>query len=280
MNAFFIRLTLFLLLFFVLFFISDYKCISQDQPSFRLQDIKIRQPYFKRTESVPGTFAQWLRNLPIKPSGSPVLDYRGLIYKSADDTTVAAVVDWDIRGKRMEQCMDILVRLYAEFLWSNNRKRELIFPLPGGYHLKWLDWQIGMRPFFKGVKVTMKKTAGEDSSRNNFESYLWTIFAESHTQQFYHGFKSIDPRDLQIGDFIVKKGTKSHAVMIVDLIRNDSGEMMALIGHGDTPACQFYLLNYRKNNPWFPIDFKEAKLPLPIRRVMTWDGLRRFSEVN
>jgi hypothetical protein len=280
MNVFFIRIKTFLLLFLLSCFISVYQCLSQDPLSFRVQDIKISHSNFKRIKSAPGTFAQWLRDLPTKPPGSPVLNYRGLVYKRGDDTTVAAVIDWDIHGKRMEQCMDILIRLYAEFLWSDNRREELIFPLPGGYHLKWVEWLGGMRPYFKGINVTMKKTARVDSSRTSFESYLSVIFAESHTQQFYHGYRSIDPKNLQIGDFVVKKGTKSHAVMIVDLVRDDSGEMMALIGHGDTPACQFYLLNYRNNDPWFPINLGEAKLPLPIKRIMTWDGLRRFSESN
>jgi hypothetical protein len=263
----------------VLFNTSLINLVSaQEHVASRLQDIKIPSVQYKRVNAAAGSFAYWLRNLPLKPKGSPVLDYRGLVYKKGSDTTVAAVVDWNIHGKRMEQCIDILVRFYAEFLWENKRKSEMIFPLPGGYYLKWNDWQVGMRPFFKGIDVTMKKITEPDSSRSSFESYLRTVFAESHTQQFYHSYQRITRRNVQIGDFIVKKGTKSHAIMIVDLALNNSGDLLALIGHGDTPACQFYLLNYKKTNPWFPLNFKEEKLPLPIRRIMTWDGLRRFSK--
>jgi hypothetical protein len=158
----------------------------------------------------------------------------------------------------------------------SEQKDKIVFPLPGGYRLKWSEWRQGVRPHFKGIAVQFKKSTGPDSSRYSFEKYLRTLFAESHTQQFYHAYKPIAQYQVQIGDFIVKKGSKSHAVMIVDMAHNDRGDTIALIGHGDTPACQFYLLNYEKNNPWFPLDFKQEKLPLPIRRVMTWDGLRRF----
>ena len=81
---------------------------------------------------------------------------------------------------------------------------------------------------------------------------------------------------MQIGDFIVKKGTKGHVVIIVDLARNKEGNLIALIGQGDTPACQFYLLNYKKDNPWFPINTTNEVLPLPIKKEMRWEGLRRF----
>ena len=55
-----------------------------------------------------------------------------------------------------------------------------------------------------------------------------------------------------------------------------NGNFRALIGQGDSPACQFYLLNYKNKFAWFPVDFNKKSLPLPIRKKMTWDGLRRF----
>ena len=144
----------------------------------------------------------------------------------------------------------------------------------------WQEWQEGMRPKFKGIHVSMQQSERPDSSFSNFESYLRTIYAESHTQQFYHGYLPIKWNELQIGDFIVKKGSKAHAIMITDLAEDDQGNLQMLIGHGDTPACQFYLLSYKKNQPWFPVDFSEDILPLPIRRKMRWTGLRRFSEMK
>ena len=126
----------------------------------------------------------------------------------------------------------------------------------------------------------MHKTQQTDSSYKNFESYLRTIYAESHTQQFFHAYIAIDRRKFQVGDFIVIKGSKAHAVMIVDLAKDEQGNMKMLVGHGDTPACQFYLLSYKKNQPWFPVDFDEEILPLPIRRKMKWSGLRRFNLIK
>ena len=210
------------------------------------------------------------------PENSPVKDFKNRIFKESDDSTVADLVAYDIKGRNLEQCMDILLRFRTEYLIENNRQNEIQFPLPDGLLLSWQDWANGQRPKFKGAHFYLEKIGKPDSSYRNLRRYLNTIFEYSSTQAFYHYYKNIDPADLQIGDFIVRKGDKGHAVMIVDLAQDKNGNLIALIGQGDTPACQFYLLNYEKGNPWFPIDIKTDVLPLPIKKEMRWKSLRRF----
>jgi hypothetical protein len=172
--------------------------------------------------------------------------------------------------------MDIVIRLYAEFLWQAQKTDSLKLPLPDGTWLYWDHWRSGYRPFFKGIQVDLRRSKDPDSTYYSYKKYLQIVFSESHTQQFYHSYRPVEPKNVQIGDFIVRKGTKGHAVMIVDLAQNARGELIALIGNGDTPACQFFLLNYTEENPWIPLYLEDEVLPLPLRRKMTWDGLRRF----
>jgi hypothetical protein len=233
-------------------------------------------PGFKRIAVTHNSFAGWLRNLPLKPAASAVLDYRGRIKKSAADTTVAAVVNMDIHGKNLDQCMDILMRLRTEYLISVKRQQEISFPLPDGTMLSWQAWKNGYRFRLKNYHFQIHKSASQDSSQRNFEIYLRTIFDYTGTQAFYHYYKTVPYDSLKIGDFIVKKNPHGHAVMIIDIAKDSSGNKIALFGQGDTPACQFYLLNFRKNNPWFPIRKTQKKPPLPIKKSMNWSGLRRF----
>jgi hypothetical protein len=244
----------------------------------KICDIPLPSSNFKRVITPQNSFARWLRELCLDEVGTPVYDYRGNVFKSGQDSIVAYVVNWDIKGRRLEQCMDILVRMYAEFIWSNKAAKDLGLPLPGGNWLYWEDWREGFRPKFTGIQVTLKRSVATDSSYFSYIKYLNLIFAESHTQQFYHSYKKIDRGDLQIGDFVVRKGLKGHAVMIVDLAENANGELIGLIGNGDTPACQFFILNYIKNQPWIPLSRESDEIPLPLRRTMTWDGLRRFTQ--
>ncbi len=174
--------------------------------------------------------------------------------------------------------MDILMRLRSIYLQQTGRQKVISFPLPDGLLLSWQDWQSGQRPVFKGLHFRLIQSAGIDSSAANFEHYLRTLFNYSGTQTFYHYYPKMDPSTLRIGDFIVKKGRKGHAVMIVDLAQNKAGQRVALFGQGDTPACAFYILNYRKGQPWVPIDFSKKVIPLPIKKKMSWDGLRRFGD--
>ncbi len=234
-------------------------------------------PGFKRLPVADNGFAAWLRKLPLLPQGQPVRDYRNRIFKKAGDSTVAAVAAYNIRGRKLEQCMDIIVRLRAEYLWRSGQKAVIRFPLPEGTDFRWTDWAKGLRPVFRGAHFQLQKSAGADSSYAAFERYLNVLFEYSGSQAFYHYYPDIEPRRVQPGDFVVKKGKKGHAVLIVDMAADSTGNTAALIGQGDTPACQFYLLNYKPGNPWFPLDpAKQKALPLPIQKKMYWKGLRRF----
>jgi hypothetical protein len=268
-----------ILTFTSIIFISNTEVLPIDQNDkiFKTIVTKLQPPAgYKRIQVEKGTFAHYLRNLPLLPDESPVKDYRGNIKKSKKDTTVASVFDYPIKGKKLEQCMDILQRLWAEYLCSQQLSEKIAFYLPGGFLLKWEDWKDGLRPKYHGIKVSLIKNADLDSTRNNFEKYLWEIFYRSNTQTAYFVYPVIEMVKLQIGDFIVKKGKRGHAVLIMDLAIDKFGNKVALIGHGDTPACQFHLLNYKKENPWFPIKQTKNYLPLPIKKKMYWDGLRRF----
>jgi hypothetical protein len=245
-----------------------------------VQDIAITDSAYQRILLPAESFGSWLRNLVLKPETSPVLNYKGKIHKSAADTTVARVIALDLQGRRNEQCMDILIRFYAEYLWQTKQADDLSLPLPGGIWFRWIDWRAGLRPEFNGIHMKLKSSAETDSSFQNYENYLRMIYAESHTQQFYHELRRVDPGDLQVGDFIVSKGSKSHAVMIVDLARNRQGQWLALFGQGDTPACEFYILQKQKSEPWFPLNFDVERIPLPIKRHMKWEGLRRFNRLQ
>lgn len=259
--------------------LSGQKLAIRENQNQETIETKILPPQgFKRIPVNPGSFADWLRKLSLLSAGSPVLDYRSRVFKSPVDTTVAAVISMDVSGRKLWQCMDILIVLHTEYLLRKGKRHEVSGLLPDGTLLSWKQWSHGFRSDFAGVRYSIHKKASADSTEKNFYRYLNHLFELSGTQAFYHFYPTIDPKELQIGDFIVKKGNKGHAVMIMDLAVDQAGKLLALIGQGDTPACQFYILNYRKDNPWFPIDITTDKLPLPIKKEMFWQGLRRFPD--
>ncbi len=231
---------------------------------------------YRRAAVNPNEFAAFLRRLPLLPEGSPVLDYRGRVFKKGTDSTVAAVVNMDMRGRKLEQCMDILLRFYSRYVMETGRDSKLAFPLPDGLRLSWEKWKEGFRPRFKGLHFSLQKNALPDSSARNFQNYLNTIYAYSGSQTFYHFYPPVPLQAMRIGDFITRKQRRGHAVLIVDMVENARGEKQIMVGQGDTPACSFYILKNTNGSPWFPVDEGSAGPSLPIRKKMLWNGLRRF----
>ena len=251
-------------------------CFSVLSPAQTIAERFAPPPGFQRVACERGSYGEWLRRLPLLPEGTSVKDYRGKIRKSAADTSLAAVIDQDISGRKLEQCMDIILRLRAEYLRKSGHADDIVFLLPDRTRLRWQDWRHGVRPVMEKGAFTLQKHHLPDSSEAAFEQYLRALFYHSHTQVFYHALAVVHPADIVPGDVFIKKGSKGHAVVVLDLAVNAKGEVVALIGQGDTPACQLHILNHRKNQPWIPLDLQNPVIPLPIRKQMTWEGLRRF----
>lgn len=63
------------------------------------------------------SFAYFLRNLPLKPLGTPVYTYDGNVAWTTDYTY--AVIDaYKPSNEDMQQCADAIIRLRAEWLWK------------------------------------------------------------------------------------------------------------------------------------------------------------------
>lgn len=119
--------------FFLVFFASANFSLSQK--IYTIQSCFLPPTGFQRVAAAGNTNARYFRSLPLLPENSPVRNFCDKIFKSAADTVLAAVVDYSIREKKLEQCVDIILRFYAEYLWSQQRQDRIVFCLPGGYSL-------------------------------------------------------------------------------------------------------------------------------------------------
>lgn len=212
--------------------------------------------------------------MPVLSDSANVLDFKNRVQIKSSDSSLAGVIPLDISEKRLWQCMDILIMLHVDYLLKTNHQ-HIEYPLPDGTLLSWMEWRKGIRPVFKGLRFNKILESKTDSSERNFTRYLNAIFEYSGSQTFYYYYDPVPADSILPGYFITKKGKKGHAVIILDLAENQSGEEVALFAQGDTPACQLYLLK-NKGNPWFKIDRNKDYPDLPIKKHMYWKGLRRF----
>ena len=216
---------------------------------------------YKRIEVESNSFADWLRHLPLKPAGTPVKLWNGKL--KPNQGVHVAVVNLDFIGGNIQQCIDAIIRLRSEYLWSVNRADEIKFSYTCcNEKIPWEKWKIGWRT--KIVKkngldaFVWEKTAEYDDSRINFISYLCAIMFYAGTQSLSTDMKKIGASDVQIGDAWVQGGAPGygHGVLIVDMAVSPTGKKIMLLGQSYTPAENFNILkSYGRLSPWFECDF-------------------------
>jgi hypothetical protein len=230
---------------------------------------------YTRVPVEPGSFGAWLRGLPLRPAGTPVLHHRGGEVLSGGDARLAAVAELDVGTANLQQCADSVIRLHAEWLWSSNQRERIAYRFTSGHLASWPKYAAGDRARVSGSKVAWVRSAGADASRAAFRSYLDLVFT-------YAGTMSLEPlkgrlsRDAaRPGDFFVLGGSPGHAVLVLDVATNAEGRRVALLGQGFMPAQDFHVLSPGgAEAPWFPLE--GDAVATPFWKPFPWSSLRRF----
>ena len=203
----------------------------------------------------PGSFAHWLRGLPLKAPGAPVLLHDGR-RKSAD--VAAAVVDIDTGTRDLQQCADAVMRLRAEYLYAAGRNAELAFAFTSGHACRWDDYRAGLRPRIDGSRVSFVRAATADASRASFRRWMDLVFAYAGPRSLERELLRREPIEAaEPGDVLIEGGSPGHAVLVVDVCRDASGRTLALLAQSYMPAQDVHVLrNVRapELGAWFRLE--------------------------
>lgn len=215
-------------------------------------------PGFARMPAVPGSFAAWLRGLPLKPTGSPVLLHTGAA-KARQDVH-AAVIDIDVGKSDLQQCADAAMRLRAEWQFASGRPAEIAFNDTGSARpMAFSNWAAGGRPRAVGSTLVWSRGAAADAGYGSFRRYMDAVFTYAGTHSLARELASVPVADLQAGDLFIKGGFPGHAVLVADVVDNGaSGEKRFLLVQSYMPAQSIHLLKNPEagdGSPWYPRDF-------------------------
>jgi uncharacterized protein DUF4846 len=195
---------------------------------------------FVRQPSPPMSWATWLRGLPLKPHGSAVHLHNGKRKWRQD--AHAAVVDIDVGKRDLQQCADAVMRLRAEWLYSQSRVSEIAFNNTNGKRMRFTAWRS-------------KSYAG-------FRKYMIQVFAYAGTYSLSRELKSKPVADLAIGDVFIRGGFPGHAVLVADMAVNPTTrEKKFLLLQSYMPAQDVHVLR-NPNDPnggaWYSGDISET----------------------
>lgn len=234
-------------------------------------------PGFERLRAEPGSFGEWLRGLPLRDAGAPVLlfDRR----PKARQDVHAAVVDIDVGNRDLQQCADAVIRLRGEYLFSRGKADDIHFLLTNGQTAHYRDWAAGRRPVLRQGRIAWKQTKSPDRSHQSFRQYLDFIFAYAGTLSLSRELRRPEPGAAILpGDVFILGGSPGHAVIVLDVaVRPGSNRRVFLLAQSYMPAQDIHILKNPTDSalsPWYDADFGE-KLVTPEWNFEAGDR-RRF----
>jgi hypothetical protein len=219
------------------------------------------------------SFAFYLRHLPLKPKGSRVRYFNGELKQS---DVYDAVVDMDISNKNLQQCADAIMRLRGEYLFAKKAYDQISFTLTNGFRMDYTEWMQGKRVMVNGNTTTWRKTTKPSNTYQDFRNYMEFVFMYAGTLSLEKELKATSISKIAIGDVFIVGGSPGHAVIVVDLAENQSGDIVFLLAQSYMPAQETQILKntYDGISPWYnTTTFKKLYTPewtFEYTRLKTW----------
>ncbi|MDY4575393.1 MAG: DUF4846 domain-containing protein [Intestinibacter sp.] len=231
---------------------------------------------YERVSLEENSFGEFLRNSKLEDYGEKVKYYDGRVKDKPN--VYDSVFDVDIGDRDLHQCADAVMLLRAEYLYQNKRYDDISFHFVDGFNAKYSKWRRGYRISVGENSSSYYKATGESNTYETFRKYMDIVFAYSSTLSLDEELKSVDVKDMQIGDVFIKGGSPGHCAIVVDMAENkETGEKVFMLAQSYMPAQQTQLLinpNDQYLSPWYSLDFGE-NLKTP-EWTFTKDQLKRF----
>lgn len=211
---------------------------------------------FERIEAPEGSFAEYIRNIELKPDGTEVKYFDG---REKPGKVYTAVMNIDVGDRDLQQCADAVMRIRSEYLYKMGMYDKIKYHFVSGFLADYKTWMNGYRINVDGNNASWVKKAEPSKDYKSFRQYLDMVFAYASTVSLEKELKSVSPEDMQIGDVFIKGSLPGHIIIVVDMAYNKTtGEKLFMIAQGSTPAQDIHILKSTENkeiSPWYSINF-------------------------
>ncbi|MBC7946721.1 MAG: DUF4846 domain-containing protein [Chitinophagaceae bacterium] len=201
------------------------------------------------------SFTIWLRRLPLKNDNRVYL-YNGELKEN--QSAQFAVVDIPVGRKNLQQCADAIIRLRTEYFLHSGKEDKIIFTATDGTALSFPAWRKGTRYRLSGNRlVTYVTQQTTTDKRVDLEKFLEIVFAYCGTISLHKEMRQISIEEMQPGDVLIKGGSPGHAMIIIDMAVNTSGQKLFMLAQGYMPAQDMHVVKNpidARLCPWYQID--------------------------
>ena len=228
-----------------------------------------------RVPAAPGSFAAWLRRLPLRPGRPPVHLHDGRL--KGNQEAHEAVVAIDVGGRDLQHCAAAVIRLRAEWRWARGCEDAIAFRFPSGDLARWTAWRSGARPRVAGSRVRWVTGATAAGSSPSFRRYLDVVFTYAGSASLAGELQPVsDPLGVVGGDVFIQGGHPGHAVLVVDVAVDSAGHRIFLLAQSYMPAQEIHILRNPAGggSPWY--DAARAGELVTPEWVFRHSDLRRF----
>lgn len=208
---------------------------------------------FIRITVEEGSFASYLRNFKLLPVGEKVHLYDGSVKWSQD--LHASILNIDVGNRDLQQCADAVMRLRAEYLYAQQNYDKIAFNFTNGWKFEYNKWREGNNLIVKGNNTSWKPSENLKTSYKDFRKYLDKVFMYAGTLSLSKELKSKTLESINIGDVLIQGGSPGHAVLVMDVCKNeDTGDKAFMLAQSYMPAQQIHVLKNTENqkaSPWY-----------------------------
>lgn len=188
---------------------------------------------YTRAPAAGGSFAWWLRRLPLKKDNTVYL-YNGS--PKRNQSAQFAVLDISVGNKDLQQCADAVIRLRSEYLYACGRYSEIDFTDNAHIHYR------------------LPAHAGRDS----FDHYLEKVYNACGTLSLSSQLHQVELfSDIQAGDVLIKGGSPGHAMLVTDVAVNSKGKKIYLLSQSYMPAQDIHVVVNPGDDglsPWYEVN--------------------------
>lgn len=147
-----------------------------------------------------------------------------------------------------------MIRLRAEYLFSQGRYDEIHFNSSSGDSIDYARWRSGERPKVVGGRVQWVSRAVPDVSYAGFRRYLRFVFQYAGTASLAAELVPVASfDDLHLADVFIRGGSPGHAVLVAAVaVHQETGRKAFLLLQSYMPAQDVHGLRNPASASWSP----------------------------